>query len=584
MSLAGEVYLKPPLNPLLALAMNPEIDREIETEWASLDHIERLNQFAKLSEEEQQQWQDRAKRQRSLQTLISDLRPRTKTVRRGRRELFICPFGGGESVVHIEPDLAEDQVSCECGDGTHTEADVEEALRMQVRMLPRKCTEATSEFGHYQNCQTCKIWSAADNRFAQAFVERFFSNPEAAESEEGQESGQGQDPVPECTRHHPRNYDRSQCLTCVNRRAYLRELSDEQVKQRRAEAADPDGESWAPSSLTDVSVPPPPSIMHVGGDLLGYDLIRPGYRVLIHGQPGCGKTPLCYLCVVQEVKRGNLAMIIDYEMGRPQSLAMLREMGLSNDQISRYVIYIDDPLELTVFGKRRTIAEVSAREKITGRKLTAIIIDSFGHAIPPEVSDNWAFVIIAWFRSVVNWMRDQFTSSAVIVIDHTGRTDSEEPIGSVKKRGQVDLNIWLETGKAFDRNSPDGYSTLKVMRDRSGQVKKKTEVGKLKTTPGESFRLELPDPPDPDAMNAKMPEGSSEEEVLADADAAGKTGIMRSKLTRAGDIGQIRRVHLDKLISEGKIVEHKKPGTSTGKICWSARNAPQEAPKTWPPV
>jgi hypothetical protein len=81
------------------------IQAEIDADWAQLDHIERVNQFAYMSPGERASVNGDRDRQHSLDILLTDLSTKVEHSRHGGQTVFICPIGNTDA--HIDPDPGE---------------------------------------------------------------------------------------------------------------------------------------------------------------------------------------------------------------------------------------------------------------------------------------------------------------------------------------------------------------------------------------------------------------------------------------------------------------------------------------------
>ncbi len=80
------------------------------------------------------------------------------------------------------------------------------------------------------------------------------------------------------------------------------------------------------------------------------------------------------------------------------------------------------------------------------------------------------------------------------MIDHSGVNDGARPSGSHKKQ-EADHHIWLRRDRPFSRKSPDGYSYLVVVKDRSGDTAVDEVLAVLRTQLGGPSTSLQPVPP-----------------------------------------------------------------------------------------
>lgn len=359
-------------------------------------------------------------------------------------------------------------------------------------------------------------------------------------------------------------HDALACPTCLRRRAWAR---------RAAAQGDDDGSGWAPESLTDVEPVPPPSVLRLDGDDC---LFRRGWVTLIHGAQGSGKTPLTYLAVVEQVKAGNLALIVDYEMTKPHAVATLRELGLTDKEIEAGVYYLYSPPPMTPAGQQRIVAEVAA----FARDLAVVVIDSLTESMAtvPGMDDNNALDVTTWGAELPGWLADQF-NAAVLVIDHSGVNDGPRPSGSHKKREFPQFHVWCRKDTPFSRaNAEAGRSTLVVQKDRSGEREIGKSVARLRTEPGGTFYLapvEAPKDGEIEVPLDQQPEGATEEEVYADLVAKGSAGALSTEVTGRGKRGKYRRAALSRLAEADRVVGIPVPGTAQGVRWWADQFDPR---------
>ena len=334
------------------------------------------------------------------------------------------------------------------------------------------------------------------------------------------------------------------------------------------------------SSLADAEPVPEPSILRLPN---GTYLLRRGWVHLFHGKPFCGKTPLCYIAVVEVVQAGEFVLLVDYEMGAAGAKALLIELGLSESQIRDQVLYAYNPHKWTASQRDQLAAEVEARAP------DLVVIDSLSRSMATAgLNQNDATETDAWFHSLPTWAVDQF-GSAVMLIDHTTRTDGPHPSGSIQKTAAPQFHVWVQNVKPFSRDHEDGCSLLMVQKDRSGQRTLGRPVAELRTVLGGSFVLREVD---------QSTSVTSGDEVEVDLGAlpysqqvrlevhdalrqAGAEGVTKTKVTDpspGGDGGganaKVRREQLDWLEKHGHAVWRREPGTSRGQRWWAVEFFP----------
>jgi hypothetical protein len=359
-------------------------------------------------------------------------------------------------------------------------------------------------------------------------------------------------------------HDRQGCVACLRLHVWAR---------RVAAQGDDDGSGWAPESLIDVEPVPPPTVLEMASDDF---LFRRGWVTLIHGAQGSGKTPLTYLAVVEQVRAGNLAMIVDYEMAKPHAVATLRELGLTDHEIAAGVYYRYQPPPISPAARSRVVTEVAAR----GRDLAVVVVDSLTESMAtvPGMDDNNALDVTTWGAELPGWLADQF-GAAVLVIDHSGVNDGPRPSGSHKKREFPQFHVWCRKDSPFSRaNAEGGRSTLLVQKDRSGEREIGKAVAHLRTQPGGSFYLAPVEAPQGGSVEVPLdlqPDGATDEEVYADLVAQGEKGALSTEITGRGKRGQFRRAALYRLEAAGRAAKVPVPGSAQGVRWWADRFHPR---------
>jgi hypothetical protein len=334
-------------------------------------------------------------------------------------------------------------------------------------------------------------------------------------------------------------------------------------------------DAWTPSLLSGGVLVAEPTILKVE---TGPFLLRRGQVSLVSGLPGSAKTPLAYLGVVDAVRRGESAILIDHEMGPVAAATLLRDLGLSSAEIDMHVIHYADPPPLTMRTQEQVVAALD------GRDVSYVVIDALAGSMPAGTSQNDAADVNAWFAAMAKWLAKQF-NAAVLVIDHSNKEDGPAPGGSVRKQGVPDLRMWLRLDKGFSRQNEDGRSTLIVQRDRTGTYGRGETVAELRNELRGDQSVFVLRPPGGSATAqdgvinvdlSTMPAAHALRIELLDGlrTAAGR-GLLTGEITGgSGAESQTRRKALDWLVKDGQVVGSREPGTSTGRRYWAAECAP----------
>lgn len=254
------------------------------------------------------------------------------------------------------------------------------------------------------------------------------------------------------------------CWKCEVAGEQVRLWARNRAREREALAnASPD--AWLPLDLTDAPDLPEPSILEmVGEDGRARPVLRAGTIAGVHGASQSGKTHLAYLGLAQQVRAGHLGLLIDYEMGPTLARAALHSVGLSDEEIRQGLLYYYDPPVMSdqYFGQLMDRIERHQRE------LTFGVIDSVSRSMGkvPGASTNDEMHVNAWYDSLPRRIRWELPDFTAFTIDHPGKSDGPDPIGSHAKVSGPDVGFWLENKTKFDPHKGEGRSLLHIRKYR----------------------------------------------------------------------------------------------------------------------
>ena len=264
----------------------------------------------------------------------------------------------------------------------------------------------------------------------------------------------------------------SKCLTCQVEIEWARREARRVTQVENVDTDEPTG--WEPIKITDLPKPPMPSICEYA---IGMCLMTPGFVHLVYGASESAKTWLAYIAVVQEVQKGNLALIIDYEIDGSLAAERLRDLGLTDEQIDAGVIYVSPEMSLTGRDMMRLVEHIDGLE----RTLTVAVLDSLGESTTMDgLNDNDNNDMAAWFRASTRWLIREWPSCAVVVIDHLpkDKTDSPFPIGSQRKRAFPFALLSVRNVEPFSRER-SGHSVVAVRKSRDGRLTSGDQVARI---------------------------------------------------------------------------------------------------------
>lgn len=355
--------------------------------------------------------------------------------------------------------------------------------------------------------------------------------------------------------------------------------------ERQATAS---SDAWTPVDLSEAPDLPAPTMMicepcEVGGEPLA--LLRAGMIAAEHGASRSGKTTLAYLAGAQEVKAGNLFLVVDHEMGRSLAKDALLDLGLSLAEIKHGVVFYDDPPAMNDLYFDRLMEAVSTQAARTGRRLTLAAYDSVSRSMGKVagVSTNDEIHVNAWYDSLPRRVLKALPGTTHLTIDHPGRSDGPEAIGSHAKGAGPDFRLHVKADVDFDYSRGRGRSSLVPIKARGYRnLALNTEVAELVVVEGKVRLRRLP-PPDPDVVDVNLQaqgsgtRGRNRERLLDMLTGAGEAGAKKSSLTGEGGYAVPRRAELHQMVREGLVRWLPEPGTSRGQRYWLVSLAPEGA-------
>ncbi len=324
-------------------------------------------------------------------------------------------------------------------------------------------------------------------------------------------------------------------------------VNEAQVLGQQEETPD----SWRAQDLNGLPEQPP-----IPPNLGNTHLVYPGKRHVFSGPPESAKTLAAYCVLIQVVRMGGSAVLIDFEMGAYDARQRLRELGAT-------------PLEI------KQIAYVEPEEKASPERVaplialepSLVVIDAAAGVYALEgLDDNKrgdvekisSLYIRAFWRAGI----------ATILLDHVVK-DTESrgrfAIGSERKLGGADVHFGFEVvGKQAISRGGKGKYKITTHKDRGGYLKR-----------GHLADLDLTSDPDTHAITWAF----SEPVVTTDDEGHFRYTIQMERISRHLEIavgpltvnqikddvtGQGKQLGaaLDALVSEGYVSREDGPGSS----------------------
>jgi hypothetical protein len=230
-----------------------------------------------------------------------------------------------------------------------------------------------------------------------------------------------------------------------------------------------------------------PELMHRRD---GVAMLYPGLVHWVYGEPESGKTWILLQAAAEELAKGNLVVLIDFEMDERSIRARLKAMGVVNG-----LLYVNPPGPMDEQGW----SDFSTMLESLG--VTLVIIDGVTEAMglhgwdPNSNQDaaSWGHCLRILARS----------GAAVVVIDHVAKnhgTGGRGPLGAQHKLAGADVALEVHV-----KTKPDlkhsGLLEILVRKDRMGALRAAANRAKLlsivEVTPDEgTVLIEFGEPPE----------------------------------------------------------------------------------------
>ncbi|MGY2700770.1 hypothetical protein [Nocardioides sp. HB32] len=277
-----------------------------------------------------------------------------------------------------------------------------------------------------------------------------------------------------------------QCLTCAVREAWVRE---EVVRIRTESRASPLNEEWfgTTGEEFDPDEPEPvPCVLEFGDGRFAF---TPGIHALF-GSRGSLKTWLGYKAAVQEVKRGNWALIVDYELSYKTTMRRCTLLGATRWDRPQ-IVYVQPSGPISDNGRARLLA------RFADHPPSVVVIDSVGMGMAVSgLEENSGTASAQWMIELPAWLKRQWPGAVILPIDHLPKSANghgSDPIGSQRK-GAIADGLWLVKKVSNISRSTRGRGRLVTQKDRDGWVDEGQAVLDFEFGGGGPFVLTPPDP------------------------------------------------------------------------------------------
>ena len=248
--------------------------------------------------------------------------------------------------------------------------------------------------------------------------------------------------------------------------------------------------SWHPIDLiaTAAEPPEPPTISN---------LVYPGRRHLFSGEPESLKSWAAMILCAEQIRQGHTTAYIDFEMGGRETLSRLRDLGLTDQELTESFLYISPDEK---FEDPEILADTDAL--LQERHPTLIILDAFTGALGVHQLDpNKSVDIEHFYRNVIDPLRRH--GAAVVVLDHLPKDPTNRgrfAIGSERKVGAAEVHLGFEAITPFGRGRV-GMVKITTHKDRPGHLNRPRAAElELRSDPTDhhvTWTLTHPDPLEP---------------------------------------------------------------------------------------
>ena len=184
----------------------------------------------------------------------------------------------------------------------------------------------------------------------------------------------------------------------------------------------------------------------------------------INGEPGGGKTWVALKACAETIAAGQHTIMIDLEDHATSTVARLRALGATDENIRERFHYVkpDRPLSPE--------AMEYLEQMVVELDVALVVIDSVGELMSLQgVKPNDDDAVAALYRAIPRRLAGH--GPAVLLVDHVPKNNTDTPlyaIGSQRKRAAIDgASFMVTTIKGFAAGQP-GTLKLVTAKDRLG--------------------------------------------------------------------------------------------------------------------
>ena len=194
---------------------------------------------------------------------------------------------------------------------------------------------------------------------------------------------------------------------------------------------------------------------------------------LFTGESESCKTWAGLLAVAQEIRKGNVVCIIDFEDSAETTIDRLRQLGLTEAQITEGIMYCSPDSPFDIVAQAHLERHLGNLCNSSARKLTLAVVDSVNEAmliegLDPEVGGDMA----RFYHGLPRWLKER--GPAVLLIEHT--TKAGDSRGRGANASERAVNGIDGAAYSFAELAPFGRGVaarvkVTVTKDRGGFIR-----------------------------------------------------------------------------------------------------------------
>ena len=191
-------------------------------------------------------------------------------------------------------------------------------------------------------------------------------------------------------------------------------------------------------------------------------LIYEGGFHIIAGEPASGKSVLAYAWMIDAMKDGHRAVLLDEEAGPRDALGKMLALGATPKLLKEKLTYLDPK------GRDLELTRQHFHRLVTSGGVRVVVVDSLGAALAISgKSENDNSEVGSFLKQVVMPLAKEH-GVAVLLIDHKTKGDTGRYArGASVKLQLVDVQLNVVASKPFSKDD-SGWLTIECNKNRFG--------------------------------------------------------------------------------------------------------------------